>query len=80
MKIKITKSNDEIKITVADKVVEVRENSPTWNSNSINKLLIAIATKDSENKIEIDYDKNENDAQYKWIVELFETFKKTYEE
>ena len=80
MKIKIAKSNDEIKITVADKVVEVRENSPTWNSKSINELLIAIATKDSENKIEIDYDQNENDAQYKWIVELFETFKKAYEE
>ena len=80
MKIKIQKLENEIKITSANKILEIREDSTTWNSESINKFLIAIATKDSENKIEIDFDENENDAQYKWIVELFKEFKKTYEE
>ena len=67
------------KVSSANKELVVKKDSPTWTNEKINEFLIALATKDSEGKIEISYSEDIEDNIYLHIIELFKDFKKNYE-
>ena len=80
MKVKISFIEDEryTLVTAANLELVIKKESPTWTSESINEFLIAIATKDSNDKIEIDVLSKTEDVIYKHTVDLFNDFSNTY--
>ncbi len=76
---KSTEEKNEILVSFGKEVLEVSETSQDWNNQGINNFLIklASATPDKET-IVLDYDENDENAVYKHVTQLFESFIKEY--
>lgn len=80
MILNIKKIEDKITlIKFANEELEISEKSEDWNTEGINKFLIKLASKTPNGeKIEIVYDKEENDLIYKHTINLFKEFVNEY--
>ncbi len=76
---KSTEEKNEILVSFGKEVLEVSETSQDWNNQGINNFLIklASATPDKETMV-IDYNKDDENAVYKHIVQLFKSFTEEY--
>ncbi|CAM9134816.1 hypothetical protein [Mycoplasma todarodis] len=76
---KSTEEKNEILVSFGKEVLEVSETSQDWNNQGTNNFLIklASATPDKET-IVLDYDKDDENAVYKHVIQLFESFTKEY--
>ena len=85
MELKINNKNDqEVIVSFAREKLSINigedafENNTNWNTTSINKFLILLASSlDKEDVIEVKADESENTS-YKHIVELFTAFAEEY--
>lgn len=69
----------KIIVNVAKNELQIYENSDQWNSQGINKFLINLACVLPQNEIiELVYDKNNDEVDFKHVISLFECFAKDY--
>ena len=80
MIIKITKTEEMIKVEAGEMILEIKEESSTWNTESVNNFLIHCSSLLSEGDVmEIsEIDRNIKDVIYKHVHELFQTFVNKY--
>ncbi|MGL4252003.1 MAG: hypothetical protein ACRDCH_02625 [Metamycoplasmataceae bacterium] len=65
----------EIIVSFAKELLLISENSEEWTNEGINKFLISLASKTpSDEGIELEYDKENEDPTYKHIISLFNEF------
>ena len=80
MIIRITKTEEMIKVEAGESILEIKKDSSTWNTESINYFLIHCSSLLNEgdimevSKIDDDID----DVTYKHVHELFKTFVNKY--
>ena len=81
MILKIKKQEDKIFVSFANESIMISQDSTDWNDKGINNFLIQLASKTpDEDKIELEFDKENKEEVYKHIVFLFQTFIDTYNE
>ncbi|MGL4950554.1 MAG: hypothetical protein ACRC4M_01785 [Mycoplasma sp.] len=79
MKLNIIEKNQndvkQIFVTFAKKELIVSKDSQTWNTESINKFLIEIVSDiPQDEKIELEFDKKNDNPVYIHVVDLFKSF------
>ena len=80
MTIKITKTDEMIKVETGEMILEIKKESSTWNTESINNFLIhcsSLLSKDDIMKVS-KIDQSIEDVTYKHVHELFQTFVNKY--
>ncbi|MDK2819756.1 MAG: hypothetical protein KFW07_02875 [Mycoplasmataceae bacterium] len=82
MKLTIKKEQDKEKeylVGFAKEVLRISENSEDWSNDGINTFLINLASKTPEgDKINLEFDHENEDPVYKHIVMLFKEFTDEY--
>ena len=81
MTLKITHQKDEKKILISfdNNILEVSDTSNNWNNEGINQFLIKIAAKIKfDTSLEIDYEKENQDPIYNFVVDLFKKFQEIW--
>ena len=80
LRIKLNKVLKEITVKPGNgKPLVINEEVQDWNSNGINNFLIRVVSSNVENEdLTIEYEEDEEDVTYKFIVQLFQTFIEKY--
>ena len=80
MIIKITKTDEMIKVEAGESILEIKKESSTWNTESINNFLIHYSSLLNEGDVMqvSDIDESIKDVTYKHVHELFQTFVNKY--
>ena len=80
MIIKITKTDEMIKVEAGESILEIKKESSTWNTESINNFLIHYSLLLNEGDVMqvSDIDESIKDVTYKHVHELFQTFVNKY--